>query len=221
MIRSGIVPIDELCGGLQPRSIFLLTGGAGAGKTTLSLQFANQGLRSGEKLLMITHGAGRTLLDYAQQCGLDLRPALREERVILMRYRADFAKRLVRSGNAERALDDIRRVLESHRPRRIVIDSFAPLLEDGTSSPLGAASLAESLGSAQATALLTYPDDLSERYDRRLEPLVQAAAGIFRLTRDDRGTRQLEIVTLRYAPALESAAMEIRVPSVAAPLEVR
>src|SRR5690348_5126200 len=190
MIRSGIAPIDELCGGLQPRSIFLLTGGAGAGKTTLSLQFANQGLRSGEKVLIITHGSGKALLDYAHQAGLDLRPALREERAVLLRYRADFTKRLIRSGNIERALEDLRRILEERRPRRIVIDSFAPLLEDGTSSPLAAASLSEALESAQATALLTYPDDLSERYDRRVEPLVQAAAGIFRITRDDRGTRQ-------------------------------
>src|SRR5919206_604383 len=123
MIRSGIVPIDELCGGLQPPSILLLTRGGGTGKT----------------------------------------------------------------------------------PR---CPPFAPLLEDGTSSPIAAASLAELLVASQATALLTYSEDLSANYDRRLEPLVQAASGVFRITRDDRAVRQLEIVTLRYSPALEAARVE-------------
>jgi circadian clock protein KaiC len=220
MIRSGIVPIDELCGGLRPRSTFLLTGGAGAGKTTLALQFANQGLRSGEKVVMLTHGSGRALLDYAQQCGIDLRPALREESAVVVRYRTDFSSRLLRSGSASPALEDIRRLIGEHRPRRIVIDTCAPLLEDGTSSPIAAAALAEVVQSGHATTLLTYPEDVSESYDRRLEPLVQAAAGIFRITRDDRGSRQLEIVTLRYSPALESATVQIGAPRLAASLEV-
>jgi circadian clock protein KaiC len=221
MIRSGIVPIDELCGGLQPRSTFLLTGGAGAGKTTLSLQFANEGLRSGESCVILTHGTGSALLHYAEQCGIDLRPALREELAVIVRYRSDFARRLARSGSADRALDDLGRLIMHHRPRRLVIDTFAPLLEDGTPSPLAAVSLAELLADTQTTALLTYPQDVSESYDRRLEPLVQAAAGIFRITRDERGMRQLEIVTLRYSPALESAVLEIGAPRLAASMEVR
>lgn len=220
MIRSGIVPIDELCGGLQPRSTFLLTGGAGAGKTTLSLQFANEGLRSGEKCLMLTHGSGGALLNCAAQSGIDLRPSLREERAVVVRYRPDFVRRLARSGSADRALDDLGRLITAHRPKRIVIDTFAPFLEDGTPSPLAAVALAELIASSQTTALLTYPQDVSESYDRRLEPLVQAAAGIFRITRDERGMRQLEIVTLRYSPALESAVLDVGAPRLAASIEV-
>lgn len=218
MIRSGIAPIDQLCGGLEPRSIFLLTGGAGAGKTTLALQFVNQGLSSGEKVLMLTHGPGKALLDYAQQCGMDLRTAVREERALVLRYRPDFAKRLLRSGSADRAIDDLRRVVAEQRPRRVVLDTFAPLLEDGTASPIAAAALADVLAASHATSLLTYFDDVSERYDRRLEPLIQASAGIFRLTRDDRGSRQLEIVTLRYSPVQK--AMERDTPKLAGSLEV-
>ena len=35
MIRSGIVPIDQLCGGLRPRRPYLLTGGAGTVRGTV------------------------------------------------------------------------------------------------------------------------------------------------------------------------------------------
>jgi len=221
MIRSGIVPIDDLCGGLQPRSAFLLTGGAGAGKTTLSLQFANQGLLQGERVAMITHGSGKGLLQHARQCGIDLGPALREERAVILRYRPDFARRLLRAGSADRAVGDIRRVIAEHRPRRVIIDTFAPLLEDGTSSPIPAAALVEALEGSDATSLLTYGQDVSDGYDRRLEPLIQAAAGIFRVVRDEQGARHLEIVTLRYSPGLESASVEIGAPPLAASLEVR
>jgi len=200
MIRSGIAPIDQLCGGLRPRRSYLLTGGAGAGKTMYALHFVNQGLRSGERVLMLTHAAREDLLSHADHLGIELRDALRENRALILRYRPDFARRLARSGTADRALEDLRRAIGDHRPRRLVIDPFAPLLEDGSASPVAAASLAELLELTQATSLLTYPGDLADGYDRRLEPIVHAAAGVFRIARDERSARALEVVSLRHPP---------------------
>jgi KaiC/GvpD/RAD55 family RecA-like ATPase/DNA-binding response OmpR family regulator len=208
MIRSGIVPIDELCGGFRPRSTYLLTGGAGAGKSTCSLHFANQGLRSGEKIAMLTHASCDDLLAHADHLGIDLRLALREERALIVRYRSDFARRLARAGSADPMLTDLRRLLVEFRPRRIVIDTFAPLIEDGSSSPLAASSLAELLETSQSTALLTYPDDLSGGYDRRLEPLVQSAAGVFRLRHDGDGAR-LDVVSLRHVSSSTPTTMRL------------
>jgi KaiC/GvpD/RAD55 family RecA-like ATPase len=199
MIRSGIVPIDQLCGGLRPRRPYLLTGGAGAGKTMYALQFANQGLRSGERVLILTHACREDLLSQADHLGIELRDALRENRLLVFRYRSDFARRLVRAGTVSHAIDDLRRVTGEHRPRRLVIDPCAPLLEDGSASPVAAAVLVELLEASQATSLLTYPDDLAVGYDRRLEPLIHAAAGVFRITRDERSNRTLDIVSLRHA----------------------
>jgi hypothetical protein len=82
----------------------------------------------------------------------------------------------------------------------------------------------ELLTASRATALLSYPMDLQASYDRRLEPLVQAAAGIFRIARDERGARRLEVVALRYAPALPGAIDYAALPNVAVPdepLEIR
>lgn len=197
-IRSGIVPIDELCEGFRPRSTYVITGGAGAGKTTYALQFLAQGLRSGEKVVMLTHASREDLFGHAEQLGIELRPALREERAVVLRYRPDFALRVARAGTAARVLDELRRILNEHRPKRIVLDTFAPLLDDGSSSAIAATTLVELLERSEATALLTYSDDLATRYDRRLEPLVQTAAGVFCLTRDSDGMRWVEIVSLRY-----------------------
>jgi DNA-binding response OmpR family regulator len=166
-----------------------------------ALQFVNQGLRSGEKVLMLTHANREDLLSQAGYLGIDLRTAIRENRALVLRYRPDFARRLARAGTADHALEDLRRAVGEHRPRRLTIDPFAPLLEDGSASPVAAAALAELLELSQATALLTYSEDLASDYNRRVEPLVHAAAGIFRISRDDCEVRTLEVVSLRQ-PAL-------------------
>ena len=212
MIRSGIVPIDELCGGFRPRSTYLLTGGAGAGKTGCSLQFVHQALRYGETALMVTHASREELLTFGDLLGFDLRIALREERVVVLRYHSDFVRRLARVGTVERVVDDLRALVSKYRPRRMVIDTFAPFLDDGSASPVAAASLAELLERSQATSLLTYSSDLASSYDRRLEPLVQSAAGIFRVAHESTGVRWLEVVSLRYS-ASEGSPQRVAMPA--------
>ncbi len=162
-----------------------------------ALQFVNQGLRSGDKVLLLTHANREDLLSQAGYLGIDLRTAIRENRALVLRYRPDFARRLAKAGTADHALEDLRRAVSEHRPRRLTIDPFAPLLEDGSASPVAAAALAELLELSQATALLTYSEDLASDYDRRVEPLVHAAAGVFRIFRDDLEVRKLEVVSLR------------------------
>src|SRR4051812_38930114 len=208
MIRSGIVPIDALCGGFRPRSAYLLTGGAGAGKTTCALQFLRQGLQCGERVVMISHASREELFSRATSLDVDFRAAIREERAVFLRYRTDFVRSVSRAGTAERVFDELRGLITKYRPRRIAIDSFAPLLEDGSASSNVAAALAELLERSDATALLTYSSDVGAGYDRRIEPLVQSAAGIFRLSGHDANGPQLRAVTIRHTisgPAGEMA----------------
>src|SRR3954466_7577699 len=219
MIRSGIVLIDELCGGLRPRSSYLLTGGAGAGKTTCALQFVSQALDRGEVAVMLTHASRAELLAHAASLGIDLPGALRAERVVALRYRPDFVRRVAQAGTTERVLDEIRGLLTRYRPRRLVIDTFAPFLDDATPSPLAASALVDLVERSQATALLTYADDLAERYDRRLEPVVQHAAAVFRLSRDAGGQRQMQVVSLREALAPIANAARPFAPAPSAPNE--
>ena len=219
MIRSGIVLIDELCGGLRPRSSYLLTGGAGAGKTTCALQFLGQGIDRGEVVVMLTHASRVELLSRAASLDIDLPKALRAERVVLLRYRPDFVRRVAQAGTTERVLDEIRGLLTKHRPRRLVIDTFAPFLDDASPSPLAASALVELIERSQSTALLTYADDLAERYDRRVEPIVQHAAGVFRLSHDAGGTRRMHVVSLRDASALAAATPRPLAPASSPPNE--
>src|SRR5690348_9226762 len=199
MKSSRITPIDDAVGIVRPPRAYLLTGGAGSGKTECGLRFADAGLRAGERVVMLVHATAAELSAQAAHLGIDLECALSDGRLLLLRYRRDFARRVAHDGSADAALDDLRRRLLEHRPRRLVIDSVAPLLDDGTASALPASSLAELLQVAQSTALLTYPSDLSTSYDRRLEPLLHATAGVLRLVRDEDGSRRIEIVSRRVA----------------------
>lgn len=52
---TGIIGLDDvLCGGLPLHRLYLVRGNPGVGKTTLALQFLNEGARRGERVLYVT-----------------------------------------------------------------------------------------------------------------------------------------------------------------------
>jgi circadian clock protein KaiC len=53
--KTGIAGLDEILhGGLIPARLYLVDGNPGAGKTTLALQFLQEGVRAGERCLYVT-----------------------------------------------------------------------------------------------------------------------------------------------------------------------
>ena len=183
---------------MRQGSTYLLTGGPGSGKSTWCLQFADAGLRRGERVAMLVHGRRADVLAHAEHLGIALREPLRDGRLLLLRYRSDFARKLASALSSDAVLDDLQRMLGSHRPKRLVIDSFAPLIDETAPAGLASAALVEFLDRLGALALLTYPNDLRDGYDRRLEPILQGAAGVLRLYRETAtGYHGAEALTLR------------------------
>lgn len=193
---SPVSPHDPL-ERLVPGRAHVLVGGPGTGKTALCLRFIAAGLVSRERTAMLVLSRGSDVKAQAKRLGFDFEDALRFERLILLRYHVEFGERLAQAAPARRVIDDLERLLGPIQPSRIVIDSFAPLLADGPAGGSVIAALSAYLERSGATSILTYPEDLSAGYDRRLEPLLQNAAAILRLERRTPDRVDLQALAIR------------------------
>jgi KaiC/GvpD/RAD55 family RecA-like ATPase/DNA-binding NarL/FixJ family response regulator len=198
MIPSGIPTLDERLGGLMPRRIYLLTGAPGTGKTVACLEFLNVALEAGEPAVMLTNDDPTDVIEQGRYLGIELDEHLESERLVLLRYQLDFARRFARSATPELAFDELRRLIGSVTPSRLVVDSVAPILDGGSAAGIGVHALANFLESLGGTSVATYSADLAGLYDRRLEPLAQRAAAILHFECDrDRGHR-VEVRKVRF-----------------------
>jgi KaiC/GvpD/RAD55 family RecA-like ATPase len=200
LTQSGIAPLDARLGGLLAGRAHVLSGAPGTGKSLACLEFLHEGLERGESVAMLTHDDPGDLLAQGEYLGIDLEAALREERFVLLRYQLDFASRFGRTPQPSIAFAELRRLLGGCTPRRIAIDSIAPIVDAGTAAGAGIAAMLEFLDGCTATSLLTYPGDVAGRYDRRLEPIVQRAAAVLHLEHGRDGNA-LVVRKVRFAVA--------------------
>lgn len=203
MIRSGIAPLDKhLGGGIASGRIHLLTGGVGTGKTTACLQFLGAGIERGEPAVLLTSARPGDVRAQATYAGVSVDGALRDGRLVALRYRPAFAARIAHAVSPRVALDDLRRMIGSLAPTRIAIDPVVPFLLDGSPMGEGLTALADFLEELGATALLTYPGDIADGADRRFDGLTDRAATVIHLQRSNTGA--LSLAVLRgggYGPA--------------------
>lgn len=187
LVSSGIPPVDARLGGAVVGRVHLLSGGPGAGKTTACLQFVREGLRRGEAVAMLTADRPSDLRSHAAHLALDLATPLRDGRLSLLRYSYGMEALLQCSPSPDRMLDDLRRMLLSVGPARLVIDTVAPLLSSGPHAAAVVAALTNLLESSGIAALVTCSGDLTGTrgvgYDHRIEPLAERAAAVLHLTR--------------------------------------
>ncbi len=162
-------------------------------------------------MVMLVHARADDVKSHARYLGLDLDASLRDGRLVLLRYRSDFVQRAAQAVSPEQVVSDLARIISPHRPARLIIDTLSPLVTSGPPVGLVMSALADLLEQADSTALVTFPEDLSAGYDRNLEPLVQGAAAVIRLAREDANVRRAELVSIRYpAPATPTIRFVVR-----------
>ena len=211
IIPSGVALLDDWLTGFREGGAHLVTGGTGSGKSSLALHFADAGARRGQSVVMLVHGRADDVMSHARFLGLKLDAAVRDHRLILLRYRSDFVHRAAHAVSPEEVVSDFARIISPHRPARLIIDTVSPLVTAGLPVGLVTSALADLLEHTGSTALLTFPEDLSAGYDRNLEPLVQGAAAVIRLTREDANVRRAELVNIRYpAPSASVVRFVVR-----------
>jgi circadian clock protein KaiC len=128
-IPTGLSGLDEILdGGLPQNHIYLLMGAPGTGKTTLGIQFLQEGVRQGEKVLYITLlQSEKELREVAASHGWDL--AGIEIKVLMAEAEREselVAQTLLPSSEIQldEVMTAIEKAVEEVRPARMVFDSI-------------------------------------------------------------------------------------------------
>jgi circadian clock protein KaiC len=198
LIPSGIGPIDSQLEGLIGGRTYVLSGAPGTGKSIACLQFLSVGLAANERVAILTQDDPEDLISQGEFLGLDLAREIASERLYLLRFSLDFARRFSRAASPDIAFAELRTLLGPTAPSRFVIDSVVPFVDAGGASDSAASQMLKLLEDLGSTSLVTYPGDIAGVYDRRLDPLIQRAAAIFHLAADRQRHRHVEIRKVRY-----------------------
>ncbi len=150
-IKTGISGLDILTsGGFEERSVVLITGGPGTGKTLMALQFAAAGAETGEKCLYVSFEEKKEdlILD-AASIGIEL-DRLIKERKIFVHYLEPFT--------ATHITDHIHKLIKAEGIKRVVVDStsvFGLYLQDVYKIRKRLYDLTESLKELGTTTFMT------------------------------------------------------------------
>ncbi len=131
-LSSGVPGLDEvLAGGLTRDRLYLVEGEPGTGKTTLALQFLNEGARQGEPVLYITLAETAVELQSVAQShgwtmeGIHIEEILPNENVLDPEQQYSiFHPSEIELGTT---IQRIVAAIERHQPRRVVLDSLSEL----------------------------------------------------------------------------------------------
>jgi circadian clock protein KaiC len=199
-LSTGSVAFDRILGGGLPiRSMNVIAGEPGAGKTIFALQMLFHQARRGQKCLYLTtlSEPSLKLVSYMQQFSFFDEGLFAENRVVL----ADIGSVVRRKGVAE-TLTDITTRIEHEQPTVVVIDSFKALrdlLADSSTMRTFVYDLAVHLSAWGAVSLFVgeYTADEIASF-----PEFAIADGIIRLSnrrQELRAIREVEVVKLRGA----------------------
>ncbi len=126
-LGTGVPGLDELCGGgLIERSVTLVSGSAGIGKTTLGMQFVFEGAKQQEPSLYIALEEGPDqVLKTAEGLGLSMQGPV-DAGLLEVIY---LSRQHVRTSQLLAILDD---KIRTQKTRRLVLDSVNRLSMEGT-----------------------------------------------------------------------------------------
>ena len=131
-ISSGVAGLDAILnGGLGPERLYLVEGEPGTGKTTLAVQFLNQGVSQGEAVLYITLAETAVELRAMahshgwNMAGIHIAEIIPDQNILApdQQYTIFHPSEIELGSTIQRILDEI----ERHQPVRVVIDSLSEL----------------------------------------------------------------------------------------------
>ncbi|RMD45475.1 hypothetical protein D6829_02280 [Candidatus Pacearchaeota archaeon] len=168
-VPTGIKNFDRLIeGGFEKNSTNLLVGSSGSGKTVFSVQFLIEGIKRGEKCLLVSFEEQKeALYENMAELGFDLEKYEKEGKFFFIEHTPEKVKRMLEEGGGE-----IETIVLSKNISRIVIDSatsFILLFDKELEKKEAALSLFNLLKGWNCTSLLISEENpLEERHSSRV-----------------------------------------------------
>jgi circadian clock protein KaiC len=204
LLRTGIPGLDQILkGGLSPRRLYLLEGVPGCGKTTVALQFLQEGAARGERVLYITLSeSDEELRGVAESHGWDLSGVTVQE--ILPspgawrseeQYTIFLPSEIELGETIERILEKVEEV----KPTRIVFDSLSELrLLSGASLRYRRQILAlKQYFAGKDSTVLLLDDMTGSRQDLQVQSLAHAVIRLEQ-SHSDYGSERRRLAVIKY-----------------------
>src|SRR3989344_1598267 len=161
-VPSGIKNLDALKnGGFLEKSVNLIAGDAGSGKTIFALQFLVEGIKKNEPGLYITFEEKKEkIYEEMKSFGWDLEKDEKQGKFTFLEYTPEQVKRLLVEGGGA-----IESAINKKKIKRLVIDSissFSLLYKDELTKKEAALTLFELISAWGCTAVLTAQSETKE-----------------------------------------------------------
>lgn len=162
---TGVSLVDERYGGVYRKRAMLVCGRSGAGKTVFSLQFLQQGLRQGERCLMLSACPAADLVIYAEAMEIPVEEAINMGSLILLEY-----QNYVPGRDREEDMTlppegfvQIKQIIDTNTVQRVVLDTALPWVSIRSQAKLAehVFSFVRAFDRLNTTTLLTIPKPVS------------------------------------------------------------
>ena len=198
LIKSGILGLDEILnGGIRKNSSVLIVGGPGTGKTILTLQFLQEGIKNKEPTLFITsEQSSEAVVDVAKKLNLQ---HIKKENKFIQIYEQDVINKNLIS------LEQPLSIIKKNKIKRVVLDSitlFDFMYGEGKKEfRKGVLSFITNIKKQDTTLLVTSERPTTEIDQFKHEPEDFLFDGLIILTKIRKGSsyeRCLTVAKMRY-----------------------
>lgn len=197
LVTTGVGPLDERLGGLEPGGSYLIVGAPGPAKMVAALHFVAEGASRGEPSVLLTGADARGIIEVGAAWGIDLAAPWRAGILQIVGFKDDFDLRAARSLEPQEVLEELSS-LQRDGVRRIAVDPGSMFLAGGTKTLLGGAYLRWARD-AEATVCTTFSvDGDANNLPSSADWLIHATTG--RMVVERRGQDLFQIEMVRSIP---------------------
>lgn len=199
-VPTGIEGLDEVMeGGLRLGTVNLVGGGAGCGKSILSMQYLVEGIRKYDEAGMyisFEENPEKIIQDF-RSFGWDLKQYVADKKLIILYYTPEQVERFLESGGGI-----VRDLIETLAVKRMVVDSltaFSLLFPTELEKTKGILKLFDSIHDWGVTSLMTSEQEPNPSMHKStvIEFQVDGVVLLYNIRKGDIRERSLEIFKMR------------------------